>query len=242
MLADAMVLAAGRSTRIATVGGGTPKPLLAVEGEPILLHNVRWLAAAGVRDIWVNLHFRGDLIRAALGDGAPWGVRIHYSEEPTILGTAGGVRKVLSSLGETFLVVYGDNLIRFDLAEFVNAHLSRDADVTIALFDEGTPNTGMAGGRVALDLDDRVVSFIEGGAADAAPFVNAGVYALRGAVMRDLPEGVFLDWGKDVFPALLAGGSRILGYRIDGYCLGFDTPASYERGMALISSGQVRLQ
>ena len=104
MPVDAVLLAAGKSTRIATVAEGVPKPLLPVQGEPILVRNVRWLAAGGVRDIWVNLHYRGDLIRSVLGDGSIWGVQVHYSEEPTILGTAGAVRRLLSSLGETFLV------------------------------------------------------------------------------------------------------------------------------------------
>lgn len=243
MLADALVLAAGKSTRIAVVGGGTPKPLLSVQGEPILVRNIRWLAAAGQRRIWVNLHYRGDMIRAALGDGSAWGVDIHYSEEPTILGTAGGVRKVLPSLGERFLVVYGDNLVHFDLAALVESHVRRRADVSVALFDAATPNTGMAGGRVALDQDSMVVSFVEGGEGGrSAPFVNAGVYAVEKRVLLDFPEGQFLDWGKDVFPSLLARHRRILGYPIRGYCLGLDTPASYERGMELISSGQVRLQ
>src|SRR2546422_822048 len=162
MPVDAVLLAAGNSTRIAAVGGGVPKPLLAVQGEPILVRNVRWLAGAGVRRIWVNLHYRGDLIRAALGDGSAWGVEIRYSEEPTILGTAGGVRKVLSSLGETFLVVYGDNLVQLDVGAFLESHITRRADISIAVFDERTPNTGLAGGRVALGADDVVVSFVGG--------------------------------------------------------------------------------
>ena len=240
--ADAVLLAAGNSTRIATVGRGVPKPLLAVQGEPILVRNIRWLAGAGIRHIWVNVHYRGDLIRAALGDGAAWRVRIRYSEEPTILGTAGGVRKLLPWLSETFLVVYGDNLVQLDLPALIASHRARRAEVSIALFDERTPNTGMAGGRVALGDDDRVASFVEGPAdSKAGPFVNAGVYAVEKGVLADFPEGRFLDWGKDVFPVLVARGARLSGYRIEGYCLGLDTPASYERGMALISSGQVRL-
>jgi NDP-sugar pyrophosphorylase family protein len=241
MPADAVLLAAGKSTRIAAVGRGIPKPLLPVQGEPILVRNVRWLAGAGVRRIWVNLHYRGDLIRAALGDGAVWGVQIRYSEEPTILGTAGGVRNVLSSLGETFLVVYGDNLVQLDVGAFLELHATRRADISIALFDERAPNTGLAGGRVALGADDAVVSFVEGAAEDHGAFVNAGVYAVENHVLKDFPEGSFLDWGKDVFPSLLARGARVMGYHIEGYCLGLDTPASYERGMALINSGQVRL-
>src|SRR5437879_2247875 len=149
MPVDAVLLAAGNSTRIAAVGGGIPKPLLPVKGEPILVRNVRWLADAGVRRISVNLHYRGDLIRAALGDGSGWGVRIRYSEEPRILGTAGGVRKLLSSLGETFLVVYGDNLADLDLRAFIKSHFIRSADVSIAVFDEGNPNTGMEIGRAS---------------------------------------------------------------------------------------------
>src|SRR2546428_12505347 len=137
-----------------------------------LVRNIRWLAGAGIRHIWVNVHYRGDLIRAALGDGAAWRVQIRYSEEPTILGTAGGVRKLLPWLGETFLVVYGDNLVQLDLPAFIASHRARRAEVSIALFDERTPNTGMAGGRVALGDDDRVASFAGG-----PPDSNAGPLA-----------------------------------------------------------------
>ena len=242
MLASAMLLAAGKSTRIAEVGGGVPKPLLPIQGEPILLRNVRWLAGAGVRHICVNLHHRGDLIRTALGDGSRWGVAIQYSEEPTILGTAGGVRQVLDSLGERFLVVYGDNLFDFDLERFVDVHDSTRAEVTIALFNDRSPNTGMAGGQVIIDDSDRVVSFVEGGPRDVRRWINAAVYVVERPVLERFPRNTFLDWGRDVFPALLERGARLQGYRIDGYCLALDTPESYERGMELISSGQVILK
>ncbi len=240
---EAFVLAAGRGTRLGSVVEGLPKPLVSVQGEAILVRTVRWLARSGVERVWVNLHHRGDLIREALGDGRRWGVTISYSEEPVLLGTAGGVRKVLNELPDQFYVVYGDNLIELDLPAFGEAHHTRRADVSIAVFDDRVPNTGIAGGRVTLDEHDEVQAFTEGGSASGcSPFVNAGVYAVSRAVIADLPDGQFLDWGKDVFPALLARGKRLFGWQIDGYCLGFDTPASYERGLALIASGRVRLQ
>lgn len=242
MFADAVVLAAGKSTRIAAVGGGLPKPLLAIQGESILRRNVRWLATAGVRRVWVNLHYRGDLIRAVLGDGKDQGIEIRYSEEPTILGTAGGVRKLLPSLGAAFLVVYGDNLVHLDLEAFIAAHAREQADVSIAVFDAATPNTGMVGGHVRVDDEGRVTAFTEGEGGIGVAFVNAGVYAVEHHVLEPFPESRFLDWGKDVFPALLSQGARLVGYPIEGYCLGLDTPARYEEGLALISSGQVRLQ
>ncbi len=248
------MLAAGRSERIASVAGGIPKPLIAVRGEPIIARNIRWLAAAGVRELWVNLHFRGDLIRAALGDGSGFGVHIRYSVEPEILGTAGAVRRVSADLAETILVVYGDNLLDFDLGELRQTHARAHAHVTIAVFDERSPNTGIAGGRVTLDPHGRVVEFAEATGSNphttrrpADPptrrsFVNAGVYVVQTSIMEDLPENTFLDWGRDVLPKLVSTGSPVFGYNIDGYCLGLDTPGSYERGMALIESGSVRLR
>ena len=256
---EAVVLAAGKSERIAPVARGIPKPLISVRGEPIIARNIRWLAAAGVRDLWVNLHFRGDLIRAALGDGSAFGVHLRYSEEPEILGTAGAVRRVLADLDETVLVVYGDNLLDFDLDELRHAHAKARADVTIAVFDERSPNTGIAGGRVRLDDDGHVTEFVEGDGRSAAygadrptirpsdhprpgSFVNAGVYVVRTAILEAFPENTFLDWGRDVLPKLVAAGAPVFGYNIDGYCLGLDTPGSYERGMALIEAGSVRLR
>jgi mannose-1-phosphate guanylyltransferase len=239
--AEAIVLAAGRSERIALVAGGTPKPLLAVQGEPIIVRNIRWLRSAGLRRLWVNLHYRGDLVRQALGDGRALGVEIRYSEEREILGTAGAVRRVLPQLDPTALVVYGDNLLNFGLDQLRQFHHDRNADVTIALFDDHTPNTGIAGGRVSLDGDRRVIGFVEGRQGAATAYVNAGVYLAKRDVLQVFPEDKFLDWGKDVFPRLIKEGCRVFGYSIDGYCLGLDTPDSYHRGMELIESGSVRL-
>jgi NDP-sugar pyrophosphorylase family protein len=240
---SALVLAAGHSSRIAPVTNGTPKPLISIQGTPIIGYNLKWLARHGVRRVWVNLHHRGDMIRAALGDGTPWGVEITYSEEPEILGTAGAARKLLDELSDPFVVVYGDNLVEFNLTDLLETHRRRKADVTIALFDDSVPNTGIAGGRVRLGPDGSVAEFLEGATArpDVAPYVNAGVYAARPDVLRPWAGGQFFDWGKDVFPHLLTSGACVQGYPITGYCLGLDTPVSYERGLALIASGQVTL-
>ncbi|MHB1861363.1 MAG: nucleotidyltransferase family protein [Gemmatimonadaceae bacterium] len=239
----ALLLAAGLSTRIAAVTGGQPKPLISIAGQPILVHNVRWLAEHGIRDVWVNLHHRADLVRAALGDGSQWGVHIRYSEEPRILGTAGAARKLLDEMSEPFLIVYGDNLVRFDLTDFLTAHRRAAPDLTIAVFDESVPNTGIAGGRVQLNQAGAVVAFAEGGRRNEvdSSYVNAGVYVMRRDILRPFPAGTFLDWGTHVFPTLLREMAPIMGYPISGFCLGLDTSESYERGLALIAAGQVRL-
>ncbi|HJV94003.1 MAG TPA: nucleotidyltransferase family protein [Azonexus sp.] len=106
----AMILAAGRGERMRPLTDHTPKPLLMAGGKPLIAWHLERLAAAGFRDVVINHAHLGGQIEAALGDGAPWGLRIAYSPEPPgALETAGGIATALPLLGDQpFLVVNGD--------------------------------------------------------------------------------------------------------------------------------------
>ena len=106
----AMILAAGRGERLRPLTDETPKPLLDVDGRRLIEVHLDRLAAAGFREVVVNLGWLGERIEAALGDGARWGLRIHYSREGwPALETGGGLREALPLLGPgPFLVVNGD--------------------------------------------------------------------------------------------------------------------------------------
>jgi N-acetyl-alpha-D-muramate 1-phosphate uridylyltransferase len=112
----AMVLAAGRGERMRPLTDQVPKPLLPVRGKPLIVHHLERLASCGVRDVVINVSWLGDRIRAALGDGAGFGVSIRYSEEGSqALETGGGIFRALPWLGsEPFLVVNGDVFTDFD--------------------------------------------------------------------------------------------------------------------------------
>lgn len=128
----AMVLAAGRGERMRPLTDTTPKPLLEAGGEPLIGYLLAALARAGIRDIVINLSWLGTQIRAALGAGSEFGVRISYSEEgPVALETAGGIFNALPLLGaEPFLVVNGDVWTDFD---FGSLALNDDAHARIVL-------------------------------------------------------------------------------------------------------------
>lgn len=113
-----MILAAGRGERMRPLTDETPKPLLKVGGKPLIQRHIEALAAAGVREIVINLAWKGAMIRETLGEGAAYGVRILYSDEgPEALETGGGVFKALPMLGvEPFLVVSGDIWTDFTFA------------------------------------------------------------------------------------------------------------------------------
>lgn len=225
----ALVLAAGKSTRIRAAAGDTPKPLIEVAGQTVLERNLRKLAGVGVHEAWVNLHYEGEKIKNRIGDGRRLGLEVKYSHEPEILGTAGAAKKLERELRQgTFFVAYGDNLVSLNWTEFAETHARSDALVTIAVFDcDRVPNTGLAGGRVVLDSANRVERFVEGGD-NVSPYVNAGVYLVEPSVLSALPDG-FSDFGKDVFPRLIAEGGKLMAYPIDGYCLAIDTPEALQK-------------
>jgi NDP-sugar pyrophosphorylase family protein len=235
----ALVLAAGKSSRIAAKSGGLPKPLIVVAGQPVIAHALRWLARHAVTDCRINLHFRPEVIQETLGDGSRYGVQIRYIHEPVILGTAGAVKNLESDWDESFLVVYGDNLLGFDLDAMLRQHTETGALATVALFHwDQDPHSGIAGGRVVLDSHGQIQGFVEQGTATtlpASPWVNAGVYILQPEICRHIPAGTFYDFGRDVFPHLLQMNLPVWGYPIHDFCLAVDTPEALDRAQEILS-------
>jgi N-acetyl-alpha-D-muramate 1-phosphate uridylyltransferase len=115
----AMLLAAGRGERMRPLTDTLPKPLLPLGGRPLIAWHLSALARAGLREVVINLSWLGEQLRARLGDGAQFGVRIHYSEEgPVPLETGGGIFRALPLLGpEPFLVVNADIWTDIDFAQ-----------------------------------------------------------------------------------------------------------------------------
>lgn len=243
----ALVLAAGMGSRIRSIAGDLPKPMISFGGEPIIARNLRWLAQSGVTEVWINLHFQAEVLARFIGDGSAYGLHVRYIFEPELLGTAGALANLGDVFSERMFVIYGDSVLRMDLEALVEKHEEADADVTIALFDRDIhAHTGIAGGRVEIDATGRVSGFVEG----ALPpehaqrdLVNAGVYVCEPNIEALIPRGRLVDFGRDVFPAMLERNDPLFAHVIEpeGYCLGLDTPESFAAGEALISSGRIRL-
>lgn len=128
----AMILAAGRGERMRPLTDAVPKPLLAVRGKALIAWHLEALARAGIREVVINLAWRGEQIRAALGDGREFGLGIAYSDEGEVAyETGGGIFNALPLLGaDPFLVVNGDVWTRFD---FANLRIGEGADAHLVL-------------------------------------------------------------------------------------------------------------
>jgi len=127
----AMILAAGRGSRLAPLTDEIPKPLLDVHGQPLICHQLHWLKRAGIKKVVINLFHLGNDIRMSLGDGSRFGVQIEYSDEPELLETGGGIAHARHLLGEApFILLNGDIWTDFDFRSLprylpanINAHL-----------------------------------------------------------------------------------------------------------------------
>lgn len=115
----AMILAAGLGNRMRPLTDHTPKPLLCAGGKPLIEYHLKNLRCAGIREVIINLAYLGEKIRAHLGDGQQFGLKISYSTEPEPLETGGAILHALNLLGEEpFLLINGDVWCDLDLAPF----------------------------------------------------------------------------------------------------------------------------
>jgi NDP-sugar pyrophosphorylase family protein len=224
-LRRAVILAAGKSERLTRLKLNTPKPLIRIAGKPLLGHHLERCHASGIEEVFINLHYLPEQIRAFAGDGSRWKLKISYKEEVELLGTAGGVKNFSSSLqDEPFLVIYGDNYCTFPLDELIQAHFhsSPRPDMSIVLFElENISGSGVA----VCDQNNLIQSFIEKPVpgTTSSHWVNAGVYLMEPHLLEAIPDGA-CDFGRDVIPAYLASGKRILGLKTQGRVHAVDTP------------------
>ena len=209
-----MILAAGEGTRLQPLTLETPKVMLPVNGIPQIEYSIRWLKRHNVSDIGVNLFRFGEKIKDFIGDGSRFGVDIEYSEESSLLGTAGGVKQLEYFFNGVFVIVYGDVLTNFNLSKMLDHHKNKLALVTLALSE--VKNTSEVG-IVEMDDDQRVRGFIEKPPPGTVSgnLANGGVYIMEREVFDYIPEKSFCDFGFDIFPDLIRQGLPVYGYCID---------------------------
>jgi len=159
----AIILAAGRGERMRPLTDRVPKPLIEAGGKPLIVHHIEKLAALGCERVVINHAHLGEMIEAALGDGARYGVTIDYSREGEALETAGGIANALPMLGTApFIAVNADVYSEFDYTQLQIAaeHLG-DAHAHLVLVDnpEHHPDGDFAVRSGKLSLDGALLTF-----------------------------------------------------------------------------------
>ena len=231
---QAMILAAGRSTRLGSMGLALPKPLLPVCGYPAITYGIELCRRAGLTDIVINLHHHGDKIGQTLGDGSRFGVRLRYSVEEELLGTGGALWKAryMFSPGPV-LVMNGKVAADVDLGSVLVAHREAPQGTVATMVVREDPHPELWA-PIGVDSTGAVMS-IRGKRADRTahgpilPRMFVGVHVVEPGLLDRLPEGVSDVIGDAYIPALLAG-NRIASVTMKGYFAEHSTPERYLAG------------
>jgi NDP-sugar pyrophosphorylase family protein len=241
-LVKAMILAGGLSTRLYPLTKRVPKPLVPVAGVPNAALLVRYLKSYGFVEIAINVHYLADDIVNALGDGSRFGVKLHYSHESELLGSAGAVKKIESFFDDdTFIVIGCDEVTDLRLDRLLEFHRERGAIASIGLVERDEVDQY---GVVVLDERRKIVGFQEKPAkgTERSKLVNTGVYAFSPEIFAHIPDGQFYDFGKQVFPSLQESGERFYGFDARGaYWADIGTPNEYRRASYDVVRGVVRV-
>lgn len=222
-LPPALVLTAGLGTRLAPLTNVRAKPAVPVAGTPLILRQLRWLAAQGVTTAVLNLHHRPDTITRWVGHGTALGLTVRYSWEPIVLGTAGGPRRALSLLGRRFFVVNGDTLTDVDLHALLHTHESTSAQVTLTVTANPAPDRY---GGVVVNEHGWVTGFARPGPQAHPHFV--GVQVADATVFADLPDGQPAASIGGIYNTLLDERPRsIRAHPVEALFRDVGTPADY---------------
>jgi D,D-heptose 1,7-bisphosphate phosphatase len=224
-----VILAGGKGTRLKDRLGDLPKPMIPIAGKPLLQHQVELARAHGFTEVLMFVHYRADLIQQHFGDGNRYGLRIRYIVETEPLGTAGATLAGLEQLAGRFAMMYGDTMVNVDLTRLWNTHERSGADATLFLHPNNHP---LDSDLVEMDSADWVTAFHNRPHATDKFFqnlVNAGLYVFEKRALEPWRENKQpMDFGKDLFPAMLRRGSKLLGYNSPEFIKDIGTPSRYD--------------
>jgi NDP-sugar pyrophosphorylase family protein len=200
-LPPALVLAAGLGTRLRPLTYLRAKAAVPVAGRALVARVLDHVARAGVSDVVVNLHHLPATIAGLVGDGSAWRMRVRYSWEPAVLGSAGGPRHALPLLeGDPFFLLNADTLSSVDLGGLLAAHRAARALVTLAVVPNPAPERY---GGVLVAGDGRIEGFTRAG--DPHPAYHfVGVQVAAHAVFAPLDDGVPAESVSGVYRTLMA--------------------------------------
>ena len=250
----AMILAAGKGTRVRPITYTIPKPLIPILHKPVMEFLVDLLKQHDFTEIMVNVSHLAKEIESYFHDGQRFGVQIAYSFEGTIredgelegqaLGSAGGMRRIQDFypfFDDTFVVLCGDALIDLDLTAAVKWHREKGSLATIVT--KSVPREEVSSyGVVVTDADGKVQAFQEKPTVEAAlsTNINTGIYIFEPEVLNYIPSGQEYDIGGDLFPKLVEMGAPFYAISMDFQWVDIGKVPDYWQAIRSVLMGEVK--
>ena len=217
----AVILAGGLGTRLKPFTEVIPKPLLPIGEKSLLEIQIQRLKAHGVEDVFLATNYKSAYIKNFLGDGSALGVRIHISEEPEPLGTAGPLSLLRDELTDPFIMMNGDILTTMDFRKFREFSMGVESDLCLAIKNIITP---FDFGKISYEGD--FVTDVEE-KPDIEMEILAGIYLIKPGLLELIPDNTY--FGMDtLIKQMLAGKKPVAKYSMQEYWLDIGQLKNYE--------------
>ncbi len=250
----AMILAAGKGTRVRPITYTIPKPLIPILQKPVMEFLLELLRQHGFDQVMVNVSHLANEIESYFRDGQRFGVEIAYSFEGRIeengelvgeaVGSAGGMKRIQDFnpfFDDTFVVLCGDALIDLDLTAAVKWHKEKGAIATVVMKSvpkEEVPSYGV----VVTDETGKIKAFQEKPKVEEAlsTDINTGIYIFEPEILDYIPSGVEYDIGGELFPKLVEMNAPFYGISMDFQWVDIGKVPDYWRAIRSVLSGEVK--
>jgi NDP-sugar pyrophosphorylase family protein len=207
---QAVLLAGGAGTRLKDRLGGRPKPLVDIDGQPLLGRQLSLLRQFGVRQAVLLVNYAADQIQAYCNTNQDFGLKIDFIDDGEPRGTAGAILAALDALADNFFVIYGDTLLNVHLGHMWQFHQESRADASLFLHPNNHPHDS---DLVEIDQDEWITAFHPYPHPRNSLFpnlVNAGLYVVSRAALEPWREfHAPSDLAKHLFPAMIAKSRRL---------------------------------
>lgn len=242
-----VIMAGGRGTRISSVASDIPKPMIRIEGKPVLEHEVECLRDQGFKDIIITVSHLGDIIMNYFGNGngvspctkRPFGVHIEYYFEKKPMGNAGALFEIKDKLTADFLLLNADSVFDVNFKRLVAYHRQKDGLATLLTHPNSHPYDS---GLVVVDADGSVQQWLA--REDSRPLyyknrVNAGLHVLSPKLLDMRPNTAKVDLDRQILKPL-AGTGKLFAYDSSEYVKDMGTPERYKLVCADFSAGRIQ--
>lgn len=242
-----VIMAGGKGTRISSVASDIPKPMIRIEGKPVLEHEMECLRDQGFKDIIITVSHLGDIIMNYFGNGSgispctkkPFGVHIEYYFEKEPMGNAGALFEIKDKLTADFLLLNADSVFDVDFERLVAYHRQKNGLATLLTHPNSHPYDS---GLVVADADGSVQQWLA--KEDSRPLyyknrVNAGLHVLSPKLLGMRPNTAKVDLDRQILKPL-AGTGKLFAYDSSEYVKDMGTPERYELVCADFSAGRIQ--
>lgn len=221
-----VIIAGGKGTRLGLKD--IPKPMVKIGDKPLLEHQIDLAKRYGVDEVFILSGHLANVIEEYFGDGSKFGVKIHHVIEPYPLGTAGSLKLLEGKLNDRFLVFYGDVVMDFDIASFIEFDKQYDSIGTTIIHPNDHPYDS---DLLEINKNNKVTKVLPKPHQDGEYYqnlVNAAVYIFSPKIFEYIEEGVSQDFGKHILSKVVHAGETLIGYKTPEYIKDMGTADRFE--------------